>query len=69
MELLVTLIASGGAIIGAITAVLGLINRKKISEVHILVNSRLDATLTEIEDLKQQRDIKHAQDVSNQEGN
>lgn len=69
MELLVTLIASGGAIIGAITAVLGLINRKKISEVHILVNSRLDATLTEIEDLKEQRDIKHAQDVSNQEGN
>jgi hypothetical protein len=44
---------------------LGLVNHGKIAdtqakvqEVHLLVNSRLDATLSEIADLKQQRDLK-----------
>jgi hypothetical protein len=44
---------------------LGLVNHGKIAdtqakvqEVHLLVNSRLDATLNEIADLKQQRDLK-----------
>jgi hypothetical protein len=43
---------------GLAAAVLGLMNRKKLQEVHVLVNSRLDATLTEIADLKKQRDLK-----------
>jgi hypothetical protein len=43
---------------GLAAAVLGLMNRKKLQEVHVLVNSRLDATLTEIADLKTQRDLK-----------
>jgi hypothetical protein len=44
---------------------LGLVNhgkiadtQNKVQEVHLLVNSRLDATLNEIADLKQQRDLK-----------
>lgn len=40
-----------------IAAAVGLINRHKLNQVHVLVNSRLDATLTEIADLKLQRDI------------
>jgi hypothetical protein len=32
--------------------------QNKVQEVHVLVNSRLDATLSEIADLKQQRDLK-----------
>jgi hypothetical protein len=41
---------------GIIAAVIGLINRRKISEIHVLVNSRLDLAIAQIEDLKQQRD-------------
>jgi hypothetical protein len=48
------------AIIGALgaigAAVVGVINRAKINEIHVLVNSRLDAALGQVDDLKEQRD-------------
>jgi len=48
-----------------LAAALGLINRHKLNQVHVLVNSRLDSTLTEIEDLKKQRDTRAAfKDIS-----
>lgn len=40
------------------TTAIGLLNRHKIRQVHVLVNSRLDSTLTEIADLKRQRDLR-----------
>jgi len=46
-------------------AVLGLLNRKKLTEVHLLVNSRLDSALSQIADLKQQRDLKRGDDLRN----
>lgn len=64
-----TVITSLGASFGFITAALGLVMRKKTNEIHVLVNSRLDQAIAEISDLKQQRDIKHAQDAIDQEGN
>jgi|HubBroStandDraft_2_1064218.scaffolds.fasta_scaffold919340_3 hypothetical protein len=49
--------------IGAIVAaVLGYKNKKKLTEIHILVNSRLDQALSEINDLKSQRDLKRKDD-------
>jgi hypothetical protein len=49
--------------IGAIVAaVLGYKNKKKLTEIHILVNSRLDQALGEINDLKSQRDLKRKDD-------
>ena len=45
--------------VGAITAaIIGAYNHRKLQEIHILVNSRLDQALSEIIDLRQQRDIK-----------
>ena len=42
----------------AITAaIIGVWNHKKLTEIHILVNSRLDQALSEINDLKSERDI------------
>ena len=47
------------AVIGALGAIgasaMGLLNRKKLTEIHVLVNSRLDQALSEINDLRQQR--------------
>lgn len=50
----VAFIAAAGAIIAA---ALGLLNRQKINEIHVLVNSRLDTAIQQIEDLKTQRDL------------
>jgi hypothetical protein len=47
------------AVIGALGAIgaaaVGYANRQKLTEIHVLVNSRLDTAIREIEDLKQQR--------------
>jgi hypothetical protein len=50
MSIAVTIIASAAAVLGFCTAVLGLVNRKKIDqntektqEIHVLVNSKLTA--------------------------
>jgi hypothetical protein len=43
-------------------AVMGTLNHKRIGEVHVMVNSRLDTALAQIEDLKTQRDLKHDED-------
>ena len=47
------------AVAAVAAAVVGTLNHRKIDQVHVLVNSRLDTALAQIEDLKQQRDIKH----------
>lgn len=44
------------SVASVIAAILGVINHKKIAEVHVLVNNRLDTALSEINDLKSQRD-------------
>lgn len=44
------------AVAACIAALGGITNRTKINQVHLLVNSRLDATLAEIDDLRKQRD-------------
>lgn len=52
-------VASTLATVGSTAATIyGYFNKKKINEVHVLVNSRLDATLNEVADLKAQRDKK-----------
>lgn len=59
-----TITAIVGAIVGvisAISAIIGWLNRNRLGEIHILVNSRLDVAIKEIEDLKNQRDIKAAE--------
>jgi hypothetical protein len=57
-----TIIAASISGLAAITAsFIGVRNRKKLNEIHILVNSRLDQALSEINDLKTQRDIKQEQ--------
>lgn len=45
-----------------IAALIGVRNHVKLTEIHVLVNARLDSALTEIDDLKTQRDIKHEQE-------
>lgn len=46
-------IIAGVAAIAAVgTVVIALMNRKKIAEIHVLVNQRLDDALKEIEELK-----------------
>jgi hypothetical protein len=57
MEIILTVLASFGTTLGFVTAALGFINRKKTNDIHLLVNSRLDQAIAEIEDLKKQRDI------------
>lgn len=52
------------AVPAAIAAVLGVLNRGKLTAIHVLVNSRLDQALSEIADLRRQRDIKHSETVS-----
>ena len=48
----------------AITAaIIGVWNHKKLQEIHILVNSRLDQALSEINDLKSERDIARESDT------
>lgn len=56
-------LATALSIVGGLAAIsstaaawIGLHNRKRINEIHVMVNSRLDSTLAEIADLKQQRD-------------
>ena len=53
-------------LISAVPGILGifvsLIIRQKVREVHILVNSGYDAMKTEIDDLKEQRDLKAAKE-------
>ena len=52
-ELLI--VAGAGGIGAVVAAALGLINKKKNEEIHILVNHRLDEALAEINTLKTQR--------------
>jgi hypothetical protein len=62
--MIAAIIAAVIAALGAVAAsLIGADNRRKIdqsqqklSEIHILVNSRLDSALSQIADLKQQRD-------------
>jgi hypothetical protein len=42
--------------ISAVAVVISAVVLRKVQQVHVLVNSRLDATLAEIADLKKQRD-------------
>lgn len=58
-EVIAAIIAGLSAIIAAI---IGIFNHRKLQEIHILVNSRLDQALAEITDLKEQRDIKQAKE-------
>lgn len=58
-EVIAAVIAGLSAITAAI---IGVFNNRKLKEIHILVNSRLDQALSEINDLRQQRDIKQAQE-------
>jgi hypothetical protein len=55
------------AAIALMTTILGLVNRKKIDDVHVTINHRLDEwmaqTQTTIGDLKDQRDKKEKSDV------
>jgi hypothetical protein len=52
----ITIIAASiGGVAAIAAAALGLVNRQKIAEVHVLVNHRLDEALTEIQTLKDQR--------------
>ena len=56
-----TVVTAGAAIIAAS---LGYINHNKIKQVHVLVNSRLDAALEQIGDLKdQRRETQDRQDI------
>ena len=41
-------------VFSVITTVVGLINRRRLGEIHILVNNRLDLALQEIKDLKEE---------------
>ena len=50
------------ALAAVAAAAIGALNHRKIDQVHVLVNSRLDAALLQIEDLKGQRDLKHDED-------
>jgi hypothetical protein len=47
------IIAIAAAVPGIAAAIVGFLNRSKITEVHTLVNSRLDDALTELAALKQ----------------
>lgn len=58
-EVIAAIIAGLSAIVAAI---IGIFNHRKLQEIHILVNSRLDQALAEITDLKEQRDIKQAKE-------
>jgi hypothetical protein len=55
--MIVIIAASIGGVAAIIAAVLGLTNRSKIAEVHVLVNHRLDEALMEIAQLKDQRHV------------
>lgn len=56
-EALAVIIAAVIAGVCAIAAaIIGVVNHRKLEEIHILVNSRLDEALAEIQDLKNQRD-------------
>jgi hypothetical protein len=46
--------------VSLVAALLGVVNHAKLTQVHVLVNSRLDTAVQEIADLKQQRDIRRA---------
>jgi len=58
--LIVSSIVAGVAAV--IAALIGVRNHVKLTEIHVLVNARLDSALTEIDDLKTQRDIKHEEE-------
>lgn len=58
-EVIAAVIAGLSAIVAAI---IGIFNHRKLQEIHILVNSRLDQALAEITDLKEQRDIKQTKE-------
>lgn len=62
IEAVITVIASISVVLGAITAVLSIFNKAKTAEIHLLVNNRLDTAISEIEDLKHQRDLKQQKD-------
>ena len=55
-------VITGAAALAA--AVIGAWNHKRLGEIHVLVNNRLDTALAQIEDLKTQRDIKHDEEQS-----
>ena len=46
-----------------VAAVIGIRNHVKLTDIHVLVNSRLDTALEEIKDLKTQRDMKHDEEA------
>lgn len=48
------------AVIGAIGAIISALVYRKVGQVHVLVNSRLDTALAQIDDLKSERDITRA---------
>jgi hypothetical protein len=59
--LIVSSVVAGVAAI--IAALIGVRNHVKLTEIHVLVNARLDTALTEIDDLKKQRDLKHDEET------
>jgi|HubBroStandDraft_1064217.scaffolds.fasta_scaffold84387_2 hypothetical protein len=48
------------AVIGAAATIISALVYRKVGQVHVLVNSRLDTALSEIQDLKDQRDLKRS---------
>lgn len=50
------------SLISGLAAVISAWVARKVQQVHVLVNSRLDAALAQIDDLKDQRDLKAARD-------
>jgi hypothetical protein len=52
------------SVISGAAAVIGALVLRKVQQVHLLVNSRLDKTLAEIADLKAERDRNRDQKTS-----
>jgi hypothetical protein len=49
--------ASAAAVVGVFCTAVSTWILKRVNQIHVLVNSRLDQALSEINDLKQQRDL------------
>jgi hypothetical protein len=56
------------SVISGAAAVLGALVLRKVQQVHLLVNSRLDKTLAEIADLKAERDRNRKANAPGEDG-
>jgi hypothetical protein len=51
------------ALIGGAATVISAMCYRRVGQVHVLVNSRLDTALSQIDDLKAQRDLKRQDEL------